>query len=375
VRAGDATRYCRAIASALRSLEAAARDRAAHKDGSGGHAVKANLQRISLALAAAAIAGVVGADAVAQTAVKFGTPTMRESNHRWLDMLKERLEKRAADRWKVEVYPGGQLGSIPRTIEGVQLGTIEAVFNLPEFLVGVDKRFGVISMPGLIDDLAHGYRIVQDAEFRRAFWTIGEPKGIRMLGMYCAADAAYATRQEAKSVADLQGRKIRTFPSPMERETLARFGATVAPMSLEEVVPALQQGVIDGAKAAMTVHVAFKFFTVAKYAIRTGETFTCPFFMASKIWFDKLPADQQKMLVEETQATSDAIQEAAIKWNEESYEAWVKNGGALKTQTAAERAEMLKKLAGVAEVVVKGDPGQEAILATIKRVAERHRKK
>ena len=36
------------------------------------------------------------------------------------------------------------LGSMPRSLDGVQLGTIELTITIPEFMGGIDKRFGVI---------------------------------------------------------------------------------------------------------------------------------------------------------------------------------------------------------------------------------------
>jgi hypothetical protein len=44
-----------------------------------------------------------------------------------------------------------QLGSIPRQIEGVQFGAIQAAVIPPEFFVGVDERFEVMAAPGLVE--------------------------------------------------------------------------------------------------------------------------------------------------------------------------------------------------------------------------------
>src|SRR6185436_7942797 len=71
-----------------------------------------------------------------------------------------------------------QLGPFARMIEGLQLGTIEFTLLPGEFLVGVEKRFGVLGAPMLLDDLDHGYRAVHHPEFMQTFWKLGEPKGI-----------------------------------------------------------------------------------------------------------------------------------------------------------------------------------------------------
>ena len=55
------------------------------------------------------------------------------------------VEKESGGRIKGEVYPASQLGPIPRQIEGAQFGAIQCVINPPEFFVGVDERYEVMT--------------------------------------------------------------------------------------------------------------------------------------------------------------------------------------------------------------------------------------
>jgi TRAP-type C4-dicarboxylate transport system substrate-binding protein len=87
--------------------------------------------------------------------MKFGTATLNESQHQFIKFYKEALEKASGDRIKVEVYPASQLGPIPRMIDGLQLGTIEAYAGPADFYVGVDPRFGVFSAPMLFRNNDH----------------------------------------------------------------------------------------------------------------------------------------------------------------------------------------------------------------------------
>jgi TRAP-type C4-dicarboxylate transport system substrate-binding protein len=47
--------------------------------------------------------------------------------------------REAGGRIKVEIYPASQIGSIPRMIEGLRLGTLEAWIGSPELVVHVRK--------------------------------------------------------------------------------------------------------------------------------------------------------------------------------------------------------------------------------------------
>ena len=71
---------------------------------------------------------------------KCATATLNDVQHEWCKRLGARLEQKTGGRIKPQVFPASQLGSIPRMIEGVQLGTIESWIGPPEFMVGVDPQ-------------------------------------------------------------------------------------------------------------------------------------------------------------------------------------------------------------------------------------------
>src|SRR6202048_839895 len=85
--------------------------------------------------------------------MKLGTATINESQHEWCKRFGAMVEKDSGGRIKGEVYPASQLGAIPREIEGVQFGAIQGYVGPPEFLVGIDERYEVLSAPGLVADL------------------------------------------------------------------------------------------------------------------------------------------------------------------------------------------------------------------------------
>ena len=96
-----------------------------------------------------------GAPRAAETYVmKLGTATINESQHEWCKRFAATVEKDSGGRIKGQIYPASQLGPIQREIEGVQFGAIQGYVGPPEFLVGVDTRYEVLSAPGLVTDMA-----------------------------------------------------------------------------------------------------------------------------------------------------------------------------------------------------------------------------
>ena len=329
----------------------------------------------ALAVVGSVLALGTATPAPAQVTIKMTGPTINDALHEWAKVYAVRLEKAAPGKFKGEVYPASQLGSIPRMVEGLQFGTIEVAMLPPEFMVGLVKQYQVLGAPIVMDDITHGYRIVHHPDFQKAFWTLAEAKGIKVVGQVCDSDTIYVARTPLRTIADFDGKKIRVFGTAMEREQFRRLGATATPMPPDEMMTAIQQGALDGAKGGVPLFMGFKFYAVAKYMIRTGEAMICSLRMMSKAFFDKQPAQLQKILLEEAKATDVENYKFGADQLEIMYKGWVAGGGELALLSPAERAEMNKRLATVGDEVVKNDPELKAAYEVYKRVADATRKK
>ncbi len=331
--------------------------------------------RMGLVAASAALLVAVGASAKTYT-MKIGHQLPpKTALHVWSEKVKAGLERKAPGSFDVRIFPTSQLGTVPRMIEGVQLGTIEAIAVPPAFMTGVDRRYGVVTAPGIFDDIAHGQRTVHDPEFRKAFWPVGEAKGIKLIGMSCDGYTDYATVEPIRKLADFRGRKIRVFGSRLEMETMRRVGATGVPMPLAEVIPAIQQRTIDGNKAAMPVFVPFGYQRIAKYVLRAGQSIICINKAVSKVWYDRLPRELQQALQEAAAQADAEILPWSIAFNDRLYKIWTKTGGVLTELSPDEQTELRRRLSTVAEAVLKDQPKALAVYEVMKAAAERTRGK
>ena len=312
----------------------------------------------------AAIAMVTGtmlaslaAPAAAQNfTLKIGNATINDVQHEWQKRWGARVEQRAGGRIKVEIYPASQIGSIPRMIEGLQLGTLESWIGPPEFVVGHDPRFQVLGAPGIFADMAHAYRVIGDTKFRETVMALGESKGMKGVSLIVYGPTSYATRKPIRKLDDFKGMKIRVFASPMQTVALARLGATAAPMPLDEVFPALQRGAIDGNRTGITISTTFKYYDILKTITETHEAMVTAIAMVSKAWYDRLPPDLQKVIVEEGEAVQKELFDWTVDFNEKARKLWVEKSGELITLPPADQAEMIKRLATVGDEVVASQP-------------------
>src|ERR1700674_2436772 len=118
---------------------------------------RTHLQTIAAGASLLPLASLSGAAQAADDktyVMKLGTATINDAQHEWCKRFVAMVEKDSGGRIKGEIYPASQLGPIPREIEGVQFGAIQGFIGPPEFLVGVDERYQVLSAPGIVTDMA-----------------------------------------------------------------------------------------------------------------------------------------------------------------------------------------------------------------------------
>ena len=265
----------------------------------------------------------------AQTPIvmKIGTPTLNDTQHEWMRIFARIVETKSKGAIKGELYPASQLGSAPRMIEGAQFGTVQVVALPPEFLSGVDARYEVLGAPALFKNFGHAQRCLLQPDFNRAFLSIGDSKGLVGIGLYVAAQMIINSRMRLETPEDVRGKKIRVLASAMQTEQVKRLGGTGIPMPLSEVLPALQQGTIDGMMGSIPTLTPFRVYDASKFILDTEHATVCAVSLASKIWLDKLPKELRTIVLDAGQQASREVYAWAVDFIEQQRKIWVDNGG------------------------------------------------
>lgn len=308
----------------------------------------------------------------AEYTMKIGFPTIRDPNHDWANWYKAALEKATNGRIEVKIFPASQLGPIPREIEGVQLGTIEAFITPTDFYVGLEPRYGVFSIPTLFRDMKNAADTLADPELNKEILGLAESKGLVGVGVYVASAADYLAKTPLRSIEDFKGKKFRINATAAERERMRLLGAAAIPMPLTEVVPGLERGVVDGTQSTVSVFVNFKFYDIAKVLTQTDDTVICPIVFFSKVWLDKLPADLRKIVMDEARKLQPRVQEAAYSNTDDSRKQWAEHGGSIIKLAPAEQAKLIATLKPVGEIVTKSNPAVNAFYKKVQAIAAKH---
>ncbi len=307
--------------------------------------------------------------------MKISTPTIHDIPDTFAKNFGAAVEKDSGGRIKAEVYPASQLGSIPRQIEGTQFGAIQCEIVPPEFMVGLDERFEVLAAPGLVDSQVHGQRVAADPAVRKLMLGLGADKGLHGAALFMAEPSEVVSKSPIRHLADFKGKKIRIFASQFQSVAFGRLGVTPVAMTLGDVLPAIQQGAIDGAVTGIGPIVNFHFIDAAKFVTQTDQPAIFIIVEINKKWYDSLPKDLQQIVDKDAEAQSVAINPFAVDLLKKSEQTWTSSGGELISLPPSEQAEMTKSLSSVATDVSKSKPALAGAYRVVSQAAQRTRQK
>jgi TRAP-type C4-dicarboxylate transport system substrate-binding protein len=228
------------------------------------------------ALPGLALAGGLGFSTGARAedfTMKLTTTASNDLDSKWLELLKAGVETASTGKIKANVYPASQLGSAETTIEGVTMGTVEVAINASGVYEGLEPRFAVLAVPGVITGMAQGSKVMADPAVRERLGQIARDKGVEVLTALVHSPVGIVSRRPISTVADFGGMKIRVPGSALLIAQLRQLGASPIAMSLGEVLPAFQNGTIDGVYAGSTIFSALKYYDISKNLTLLPDTF------------------------------------------------------------------------------------------------------
>jgi TRAP-type C4-dicarboxylate transport system substrate-binding protein len=320
----------------------------------------------------AALIGIPAPAGAADFVMKVGTATINETQHQFIKFYKEEVEKASGGRIEVQIYPASQLGPIPREIEGVQLGNIQGYIGPVDFFVGVDPRFGVFSAPMLFRDDANAAATVRDPAVQKAVFGLAAAK--RMVGIATLDLGAsdYGAKRAIMRLADFSGKKLRINGTELERQKMAKLGATGVGMPLSEVMPGLDQGTIDGTISGLSVFVAFKMNDLLKVVTVTNDTFIISVAVLSKAWLDTLPPDLQKIAIDSGAAVQAKTQQWEVDFTKQLVDQWTGLGGTVHTLPDEDQAQLKTLLTPVGDDATKDQPAVHDMLQMVRAAAAKN---
>lgn len=266
-----------------------------------------------LALASLCVAAAL--PATAQTVLNVNTAlTTDDPMYAGLERMKANVEKRTAGKLAIRIYPGSQLGKDEDVLEQARAGANVAVLVDGGRLAPFVKEFGIMGAPYLVDNFDQVLRLTGSPLFKGWVDKLRNAANLQVLAFdWFQGHRHVLTNVSVKTPADLKGIRMRTPGAPVWLETVRAMGATPTGMPWSEVYSALQTKVIDGAEAQHPAVYGARLYEVVKVITKTEHIYLITGIVTSRTWFDKLPADQQAVLLEESVAAGKWASEKTIE--------------------------------------------------------------
>lgn len=234
-------------------------------------------------------------------------PESASTGFKW---MAEELTKRSNGSLNV-VYHGGTLMTKELEImDAVKSGNI-AIGTPVGAASTVFPEMGVFLLPYLVRDYEHAYKMFNGEIGRSLDETFQKKYKVKTLFFYDYGFRHFwNNRRPITTPADLRGLKMRVQQGKVFADTVNQLGASAVPMSWGEVIPAAQQGVIDGADLPIVNINALKVYEVSKYASMTYHNYGPTLLVMNLDVWKSLTPEQQKLVHDVSMETQKRIREA-----------------------------------------------------------------
>jgi len=221
--------------------------------------------------------------------------------------MAEAINKQANSGIEIELHAGTLLTKELEVINAVKSGNI-AIGDPGGAAATVFPEMGVFLVPYLVKSYDQAYKMFNGAIGDRLDHQFQEKYKLKVL---CFYDYGFRhfwnNRHPIAAPKDLRGLKLRVQPAKVFADTINGLGGVAVPMAWGEVIPAAQQGVIDGADLPIVNILALKAYEVSKYCSMTYHNYGPTALVMNLDMFNGLTPAQQKLLLEVSRAAQERI--------------------------------------------------------------------
>ena len=329
-----------------------------------------SLIRMFLALLVVAVLVPSSALAAKKTVIKIGHGANEKYHmHRALLEFKKQVEVGSDGRLEVQIFPSSQMGPDREMIEGVQTGVLEMCVPPSSFFPGWDPAFSVVELPFMYPSKQVALKTLHSGEGQKM---LDRLEALDLVGLGWLENGTRHVTNNVRAIhspGDLQGVKLRTMKVPAHVDTFKALGANPTPMNFGEVYSGLQQGVIDGQENPVAHIYSQRFFEVQKHMSLTGHVFTVYIPVINKTFFDSLPEDDRKLLLD-SMAKAEDYQQQLVNSEEAGQLDEIKKAGVQVTQLSPDEIKIFMAKVEPVKAKYRTEAGAEVYDAWVKAVQE-----
>ncbi len=208
------------------------------------------------------------------------------------------MAEKSGGKMKLQAFWGGALGGDLQATQSLRSGTQEMVVTSSSPLIGILPDLGVFDLPFLFANAKEADAVL-DGEFGKYIADKLPSVGLVNLSYWENGFRNLTnSKKPVTKVEDFPGLKVRVMQNNVFLDTFKTVGATAVPMAFQEVLGALETRAIDGQENPFVTIDTSKMYEVQKYLSVTNHAYTPFLVLYSKPLWDKLSAEEQKILTD-----------------------------------------------------------------------------
>ena len=228
-----------------------------------------------------------------------GTETEGDFRDRLCKRFSKELEARSKGALKATVYPGSSLMKVNAQFSAVRKGALDMTLLPMSYAGGEVPELNITLLPGIVTTYEQGYAWKKN-EIGKALTDLLASKGVIIVTWIWQAGGAASRGGPVVNPEDVKGLKFRGGGKEMDLTAKAAGAATLS-LPSNEIYAAMQTGAVDVVTTSSTSFISFRLEEVSKHLTinKNGKSYWYllePLLM-SKLVFDKLPKDQQQLIM------------------------------------------------------------------------------
>jgi tripartite ATP-independent transporter DctP family solute receptor len=272
---------------------------------------------VAIAVLALAAASAPAAFAQAKMVLKatdvhpLGYPTVEA-----VVRMGKKLEAATGGRLSVQMYPSMQLGGEKEMIEQAQVGAL-AMARISVGPMGpLVPELNVFNLPFMFRDAAHMEKVIDGEIGDELMKKLSDHPTAGLIGlawMNAGTRNVYNAKKPVRSIDDLKGLKIRMMGNPIFVDTMNSLGGNGVSMGFDQLINAMQTGVVDGAENNYPTYTSGQHYRYAKYFSLTEHLMIPEILVFSKRVWNTLSKEDQELI---RKTAKEAQQEQRKLWYE-----------------------------------------------------------
>ncbi|MCR4605132.1 MAG: TRAP transporter substrate-binding protein [Eubacterium sp.] len=204
-----------------------------------------------------------------------------------LAKFKESVEQRTNKDIRIEIHPGGELGSDGELIAGLITDDVDMTVSSAGNFALYATRMGVSALPFLFDDFESAWKFIDSDEIQ-ALGKDLEEYNMHVLSYFDNGFRCVTTSEKigpVEKASDMDGLNIRTPDNQIVMETMSELGANPRSYPFAELTDALKKGVFDAQENPIPVIYNNGLYKVQKYLSITNHIYDAmPLVIRNNLW-------------------------------------------------------------------------------------------